>query len=79
MEQFIRALNESADRCIFPDRSTQIRDRSIVGEVGHLQPSTGADRLGTREGRVPPLFSVEGQHRNCPPIFQFRKIAGHIA
>ena len=29
--QFIRALNESADRCEFPDRATQIRDRIVVG------------------------------------------------
>ena len=31
VEQFIRALNESADRCEFPDRATQIRDRIVVG------------------------------------------------
>ena len=31
VEQFIRALNESADRCEFPDRATQIRDRKVVG------------------------------------------------
>ena len=34
---------------------------------------------GGRGGRVPPLFSVGGQHRNCPPTFQLRKIARHIA
>ena len=31
VEQFIRALNESADRCEFPDPATQIRDRIVVG------------------------------------------------
>ena len=31
VEPFIRALNESADRCEFPDRATQIRDRIVVG------------------------------------------------
>ena len=31
VEQFIRALNESADRCEFPDRATQIGDRIVVG------------------------------------------------
>ena len=31
VEQFIRALNESADRCEFADRATQIRDRIVVG------------------------------------------------
>ena len=31
VEQFIRALNESADRCEFPERATQIRDRIVVG------------------------------------------------
>ena len=34
VEQFIRALNESADRCEFPDRLTQIRDRIVVGMRG---------------------------------------------
>ena len=33
--QFIRALNESADRCEFPDRSTQIRARLVVGILDH--------------------------------------------
>ena len=31
VEQFIRTLNESADRCEFPDRAMQIRDRIVVG------------------------------------------------
>ena len=39
---------------------------------------TGVDRWGTG-GRVPPLFRAGGQHSNCPPTFQFRKIARHIA
>ena len=30
-EQFIRALYELADKCYFLDRSTQIRDRLVVG------------------------------------------------
>ena len=30
-EQFIRALYELADKCDFTDRSTQIRDRLVVG------------------------------------------------
>ena len=44
MEQFTRAVNESAGRCIFPDRSTQIRDRSIVGEIGYLQQETSGTK-----------------------------------
>ena len=37
---------------------------------------TGVDRWGTGGTRPPPLFSVRGQHRNCPPpTFQLRKIA----
>ena len=31
VEQFIRALNEAADLYEFPDRTTQIRDRIVVG------------------------------------------------
>ena len=31
VEQFICALSEAADRCECPDRSTQIRDRIVVG------------------------------------------------
>ena len=30
-EQFFRALYDLADRCNFMDRSTQIRDRLLVG------------------------------------------------
>ena len=32
-EQFIRALYELADKCDFTDRSTQIRDRPVVGII----------------------------------------------
>ena len=39
---------------------------------------TGVDQWGTG-GDAPPLFRVGGQHRNCPPTFQFRKMAGHVA
>ena len=38
---------------------------------------TDVDRWGGDASS--PLFCVGGQHRNCPPTFQFRKIAGHIA
>ena len=30
VEQFICSLSEAADRCEFPDRSAQIRDRIVV-------------------------------------------------
>ena len=35
--------------------------------------------IGGGRGNASPHFSVWGDNRNCPPIFQFKKIAGHAA
>ena len=35
--------------------------------------------IGGGRGDASPTFQAGGQHRNYPPTFQFRKIAGHVA
>ena len=46
----------------------------------HDRVLTRASIGGGRGADASPHFSEwAGQHRNCPPTFQFRKMAGHVA
>ena len=50
---------------------------SVPSEESACAKATGVDRWGTGGGgRVPPLFSVGGQHRNPPPFFSSEQLRG---
>ena len=53
--------------------------RKLLEEYDCVDVHARASIGGGRGDAFPPLFRVGGQHRNCPPTFQFRKIARHIA
>ena len=49
-------------------------DKCLCQNVG-LGNATqhGRRSVGGREDHVPPLFSLRGQHRECPPTFSLHK------
>ena len=57
----MRALNEAADRCEFPDRSVQIRDRIVVGagdqNVSREMQKMEVDHL--TDAKVPSMVQAE--------------------
>ena len=50
-----------------------------LAETRMMSAGTGVGRWGTGDASPPHFSGRGGQHRNCPPTFQFRKIAKHIA
>ena len=63
-------LRISGSKRAAEDSELQRQKSTFRDEHIQARASIGGGRGG---GRVPPLFRVGGQHRNCPPHFSVQK------